>query len=687
MSWRCRWHATTSACSTATQGRTPAAWAPTARSRTCRTTQIPALLETFHRPILAELARRGTPFRGALYAGLMLTEDGPVLLECNARFGDPETQVLLPRLAVALGPLLLAAARGELAGAARALGIADWRLPAFPGATVAIVLASGGYPDAPRPGGVDLRSRRRRGRRCARLPRRHRHRPGWHRRHRRRTGPRGRRSRPGSRGGPGAGRGGRRRHHVRRRPAAARHRSDSRGRCRGVRGVPMIRRYTLAEMGAIWSETARFEAMLRVELAVARAQAARGLVPADALTAIETRSRVDVDRIAEIEKTTDHDVIAFVSQVAETVGPEGRYLHLGLTSSDVVDTGLALQLRAAGERLLADCDRLTTAIIGACPRRGRDRDDGSHPLGPRRADDARAQARGLGLRGRTGPDAPRRGRRRDRDRARSPDRSGRTATSRRTSRPRSSPRWGSMSIRSARRSSSATGTRRCSARSRSSAVRWSASRPRSATSSTPRSASSRSRSRPGRRARRRCPTSATRSCRSGSPGWPACFAAMPAPRSRTSRSGTSATSAIRAPSGSSCPTRPRSLDYMLVRMTGLVEGLVVRSERMRENIARGLGLHASSRVLVALVESGGLSREDAYAIVQRASLRAADERAPLRDLLAVDPAVAEKLTARPARRVLRRGRVPPACADGDQAPRPPERRARGAWHDPHAYGA
>src|SRR4029453_17116325 len=81
-------------------------------------------------------------------------------------------------------------------------------------------------------------------------------------------------------------------------------------------------------------------------------------------------------------------------------------------------------------------------------------------------------------------------------------------------------------------------------------------------------------------------------------------------------------------------------DYMLVRMTGLIEGLIVRSERMRENIARGLGLHASSRVLVALVEKGGIAREEAYAIVQRAALRAADERAPLRDLLALDPAVA-----------------------------------------------
>ena len=86
------------------------------------------------------------------------------------------------------------------------------------------------------------------------------------------------------------------------------------------------------------------------------------------------------------------------------------------------------------------------------------------------------------------------------------------------------------------------------------------------------------------------------------------------------------------------------LDYMLVRMTGLVDGLLVRSERMRENIARGLGLHASSRVLVALVDEGGMSREEAYAIVQRASLRAADERAPLRDLLAVDPAVAQRLS-------------------------------------------
>jgi phosphoribosylamine--glycine ligase len=103
------------------------------------------VVERFHRPVLRELARRGTPFRGALYAGLMLTDDGPRLLEFNARFGDPETQVILPRLAVALGPLLLAAARGRLA-------TEGGTTPALPSATVGIVLAAEGYPEQPRRG-------------------------------------------------------------------------------------------------------------------------------------------------------------------------------------------------------------------------------------------------------------------------------------------------------------------------------------------------------------------------------------------------------------------------------------------------------------------------------------------------------------------------------------------------------
>ncbi len=111
-----------------------------------------ALLAGVHLPILAELDRRGTPFRGFLYAGLMLTADGPVLLECNARLGDPEGQVILPRLAGPLGPVLLAAARGDLGPVVRSLPSATPALPTLPAAAVAIVLAAEGYPNTPKRG-------------------------------------------------------------------------------------------------------------------------------------------------------------------------------------------------------------------------------------------------------------------------------------------------------------------------------------------------------------------------------------------------------------------------------------------------------------------------------------------------------------------------------------------------------
>ena len=140
---------------------------------------------------------------------------------------------------------------------------------------------------------------------------------------------------------------------------------------------------------------------------------------------------------------------------------------------------------------------------------------------------------------------------------------------------------------------------------------------------------------------------------------PGCSAATPARRSRTSRSGTSATSATARAERVILPDATILLDYMLVRMAGLVEGLVVRGERMRENIERGLGLHASSRVLVALVERGGLSPRGRLRDRPARRAAAADERRPLRDLLAVDATVAAKLTPHRPRRLLRRPVVPP----------------------------
>jgi adenylosuccinate lyase len=119
----------------------------------------------------------------------------------------------------------------------------------------------------------------------------------------------------------------------------------------------MIPRYTHPEMGAIWSDQRRYETWLDVELAAADAMAETGVIPAEAARELRERARFDVARIEEIEREVQHDVIAFVSNVAENVGPEGRWLHYGLTSSDVVDTALAMLMRDA-------CDLVREGVVG-----------------------------------------------------------------------------------------------------------------------------------------------------------------------------------------------------------------------------------------------------------------------------------------------------------------------------------
>jgi adenylosuccinate lyase len=124
----------------------------------------------------------------------------------------------------------------------------------------------------------------------------------------------------------------------------------------------MIPRYTHPDMGRIWSDQRRYETWLLVETAAAEAMAAAGIVPPEAARDIRERGAFDIARIEEIEQVTQHDVIAFTTAVAEKVGPSARWLHFGLTSSDVIDTAQALQMREACDVLLTDLDSLADAI-------------------------------------------------------------------------------------------------------------------------------------------------------------------------------------------------------------------------------------------------------------------------------------------------------------------------------------
>ena len=113
----------------------------------------------------------------------------------------------------------------------------------------------------------------------------------------------------------------------------------------------MIERYTLPEMGALWSEESKFASWLEVETEAARAMARYKIIPAAAFKAIEKRAAFDINRINEVEAEVNHDVIAFLTSVAESVGEEAKYLHYGMTSYDVLDTALALRLKRAGRIL------------------------------------------------------------------------------------------------------------------------------------------------------------------------------------------------------------------------------------------------------------------------------------------------------------------------------------------------
>jgi adenylosuccinate lyase len=126
----------------------------------------------------------------------------------------------------------------------------------------------------------------------------------------------------------------------------------------------LISRYSTEEMSSHFAPESRFEYMKQVEVEVALVQAQMGIIPEKAASDIRKKSKFQVDRIAEIERTTKHDVIAFVSNMAENVGESGKYIHFGLTSSDVLDTALSLQISEAIEIVLSEAKALRKTLLG-----------------------------------------------------------------------------------------------------------------------------------------------------------------------------------------------------------------------------------------------------------------------------------------------------------------------------------
>ena len=124
----------------------------------------------------------------------------------------------------------------------------------------------------------------------------------------------------------------------------------------------MIERYTLKEMGSLWSDENKFRTWLIVEIAVCEAQAELGYIPSEAVETIKNKANFNIHRILEIEEEVKHDVIAFLTSVAEYIGEESRYIHLGMTSSDLLDTSTALLLKEAGEKLLKRVAKLIEAL-------------------------------------------------------------------------------------------------------------------------------------------------------------------------------------------------------------------------------------------------------------------------------------------------------------------------------------
>ena len=406
----------------------------------------------------------------------------------------------------------------------------------------------------------------------------------------------------------------------------------------------MISRYSRPDMARIWSDEGRLERWLEVELAALDGWAEVGVVPADAAEAIRSKAVTPTpERVAEIEEKTHHDLAAFVDAVASELGPEGRWFHYGLTSSDVVDTALALQMSAAGELVLAGLDRAFEAVLARAEEHrltltiGRTHGVHAEPTtfglklavwafeldrSRRRVAAALEGVRVGKLSGAVGnyaaidPEVERV----------ACERLGlepEPAATQVVQRDRHADLLSALALAAASLERFALEIRHL-ARTEVAEAQEPFGKGQKGSSSMP---------------HKRNPVVAERICGLARVVRAASLVGLENVALWHERD-ISHSSAERV----TIPDAFLALDYMLDRFAWLVEGLVVRAEQMRRNLELSRGLYFSQRLLLALVETG-LSRDDAYGLVQGHAMRAWEEELDFPELVRADPEITNRLDA------------------------------------------
>jgi adenylosuccinate lyase len=395
-------------------------------------------------------------------------------------------------------------------------------------------------------------------------------------------------------------------------------------------------------MAAVWSRDAKYEAWLRVELAVCEVYARRGLIPADALGRIKARAKVSAERIEEIEATTRHDVIAFLTNLEESLGSDSRYVHVGLTSSDVVDTALALQLQRSSELLLGGLERLRSALRALAlehrqtPCVGRTHGIHAEPMtfglkaalwytdagrNLERLRRAREAVRVGKISGAVGtfahidPDV-------EEEVCRLLGLEPAPVSTQIVQRDRHAEFCATLAIVAASLAKIALEIRSLQ-RTEIREVEEPFSEGQKGSSAMP---------------HKRNPVSCEQVC-----GLARLVRSHVLPALEDVALWHERDISHSSVERVTLPDSALLVDYMLSQMTRIIEGLQVHPQRMRENMDKSLGLIFSQRVLLRLSDTG-LPRQRAYEMVQRNAMRAWRERAPFRDVLAADEEVMARLT-------------------------------------------